>query len=127
MSARYTITTVVHFSAAHVLHGYEGACDRVHGHNYELRVEVVADALDALGMGLDFERIKAASRAAVEDLDHRHLNDLPAFEGENPTAERVARLVFQRLSRTLDGPHARVAAVELWETHDACVRYSESP
>jgi 6-pyruvoyltetrahydropterin/6-carboxytetrahydropterin synthase len=50
MAAQYTIKTVVHFSAAHVLKGYEGACDQIHGHNYVVNVEVVADRLDALGM-----------------------------------------------------------------------------
>jgi 6-pyruvoyltetrahydropterin/6-carboxytetrahydropterin synthase len=123
MPGRYTIKTVVHFSAAHVLYGYEGACERVHGHNYEVHVEVVADRLDDLGMGIDFEEIKAASHEAIADLDHRHLNELEVFEGKNPTAERVAALIHQRLSRALNREHARVRAVELWETHDSCVRY----
>ena len=125
MPGQYEIKTVVHFCAAHVLYGYEGACERIHGHNYEVRVEVVADRLDDLGMGIDFEDIKTASREAVADLDHQHLNELEVFGGQNPTAERVAQLVFERLSRALDREHARVRAVELWETHDSCVRYSE--
>jgi 6-pyruvoyltetrahydropterin/6-carboxytetrahydropterin synthase len=125
MAAQYKIKTVVHFSAAHVLVGYAGACDRVHGHNYEVHVEVVADQLDELGMGIDFEDIKRASHEAVADLDHRHLNELPPFEGRNPTAENVAALVYQRLSRMLNREHVRVHAVELWETHDSCVRYTE--
>ncbi len=125
MPAQYLIKTVVHFSAAHVLHGYPGACERVHGHNYDVHVEVLADALDALGMGIDFEDIKRASQEAIADLDHRHLNEIEAFGGENPTAERIAALIYGRLSRILDREHARVVAVELWETHDSCVRYSE--
>jgi 6-pyruvoyltetrahydropterin/6-carboxytetrahydropterin synthase len=127
MPGQFLIKTVVHFSAAHVLTGYEGACDQIHGHNYEVRVEVLATQLDALGMGLDFEDIKKASREAIADLDHVHLNDLPVFEGQNPTAERVAALVYKRLSRALDREHVRVHAIELWETHDSCVRYSEGP
>lgn len=123
MPGRYTIKTVVHFSAAHVLYGYEGACERVHGHNYEVHVEVVADRLDELGMGIDFEEIKAASHEAIADLDHRHLNELEVFEGKNPTAERVAALIHGRLSRALNREHAQVRAVELWETHDSCVRF----
>ena len=125
MPGQYLIKTVVHFSAAHVLKGHKGACDQIHGHNYEVRVEVLAKQLDELGMGLDFEQIKQASHEAIADLDHVNLNDLPVFEGQNPTAERVAAIIYQRLSRALSREHARVHAVELWETHDSCVRYSE--
>jgi 6-pyruvoyltetrahydropterin/6-carboxytetrahydropterin synthase len=101
-----------------------------HGHNGTLEVTIDSKKLDALGMVVDFEEIKRKVQTWVDaELDHRMLlnrkdplvkafrelgEPFVAMEG-NPTAERIARLVFD---------HAKaqglpVAEVRLWETENA--------
>ncbi|WP_006787282.1 6-carboxytetrahydropterin synthase QueD [Thiorhodospira sibirica] len=126
MPATYVLKVCVDFSAAHVLNGYDGGCAHLHGHNWQVEVEVKATALDDLGMGLDFKVIKQAAREVVAMLDHRYLNDLAAFSQQNPTAENIAAWIFGELATRLNRPHVRMHAVTLWETPRACVRYSET-
>ncbi|HKJ22979.1 MAG TPA: 6-carboxytetrahydropterin synthase QueD [Gammaproteobacteria bacterium] len=125
MPARYTLRVVSDFAAAHQLRGYPGDCSRLHGHNWRLEVEVIATALDEVGMGLDFKTIKQAARRVTDGLDHQHLNELEPFREANPTAENIACHIYRALCQDLNGPRARVSAVTLWETDRACVRYTE--
>lgn len=125
MSAKYTLKVVTDFAAAHALRGYHGECRQLHGHNWKVEVEVVAVALDEVGMGIDFKAIKAAAKEALSLLDHRHLNEIAPFDVVNPTAENIAAYLYRQLSGTLNGARTRVGAVTLWETERACVRYTE--
>jgi 6-pyruvoyltetrahydropterin/6-carboxytetrahydropterin synthase len=97
----------------------------MHGHNWRVEVEVAARALDPIGMGLDFKAIRAAAKEVVAELDHRYLNDIPPFDRDNPTAENIAAHLYRRIGERLDDDRVKVAAVTLWETDRACVRYTE--
>ena len=125
MAARYTLKILADFASAHTLRDYPGACARMHGHNWKVEVEVVAEQLDDVGMGLDFKVIKQATRGIAARLDHRYLNDLEPFSRINPTAENIAAYFHTELSAQLNSPGIRVHAVTLWETERACVRYVE--
>lgn len=125
MTAQYTLKILTDFASAHTLRDYPGDCRRMHGHNWKLEVEVVADRLDNTGMGVDFRVIKNAARDLAKTLDHYYLNDIPPFDKINPTAENIAAYFYSGLSQTLNKPNLRVSAVTLWETDRACVRYAE--
>lgn len=125
MPARYRLTVFTDFAAAHSLRGYPGECSRLHGHNWKVEVEVEAAALDELGMGVDFKAIKQAARALAAELDHRNLNDIAPFDRVNPTAENIAAYFHRGLSEVLNTARVRVAAVTIWETETAGVKYSE--
>lgn len=126
MPAHYTLKIVEDFASAHTLRDYPGDCNRMHGHNWKIEVEVVAEQLDPAGMGVDFKVIKNAARVLAKQLDHRYLNDIEPFNKVNPTAENIAAFFYQGLSKTLNNERVRVSSVTLWETERACARYSES-
>jgi 6-pyruvoyltetrahydropterin/6-carboxytetrahydropterin synthase len=104
------------FEAAHVLPHHAGKCSRLHGHSYRLDVTVegpLQTAGPATGMVVDFDELAAAVHAhAVDELDHRHLNDTIA----NPTCENIVAWIWRRLEPQLPG----LAELTLWETADAC-------
>jgi 6-pyruvoyltetrahydropterin/6-carboxytetrahydropterin synthase len=125
MSSRYRLTVFADFAAAHSLRGYPGECNRLHGHNWKIEVEVEATALNEVGMGVDFKVIKQATRALAAELDHRNLNDIPPFDQVNPTAENIAAYFYRGLGQVLNTKSVRVAAVTIWETDTAGVKYSE--
>ncbi len=125
MTTKYTLKVVTDFAAAHSLRDYPGDCQRLHGHNWKVEVEVTADSLDELGMVLDFKTIRQAARKVGDELDHHYLNEIPPFDRINPTAENIAAHFFRRLTEQLNDARARVHAVTLWETERACVRYTE--
>lgn len=125
MSALYTIKVITDFAAAHLLRGYEGECSRLHGHNWKVEVEVIAQTLNEVGMGVDFKDIKASARELIGSMDHRNLNDLPPFDKINPTAENIAAHIYKTLAANLNDERAQVSAVTIWETERACVKYTE--
>ncbi len=125
MAASYLLKVVTEFASAHTLRDYPGACSRMHGHNWKLELEVEATALDEVGMGIDFKRMKAAANEVGDRLDHRYLNDLEPFTEINPTAENIAAYMYREIAAKLNSDTIRVKAATLWETDRACVRYSE--
>jgi 6-pyruvoyltetrahydropterin/6-carboxytetrahydropterin synthase len=118
----YSVRVEDGFSAAHFLTRYHGKCERLHGHNYRVRVTAAGDGLDEGGMLLDFGVMKAALRAITGELDHTSLNDHPAFADGCPSSERIARFVYERIHGAL--PDARITLVEVYETEINRATYS---
>jgi 6-pyruvoyltetrahydropterin/6-carboxytetrahydropterin synthase len=56
------------FSAAHFLIFPDGSCERLHGHNYRVFVEIEA-RLSSHGLVLDFKQVKPVVRELVDELD----------------------------------------------------------
>jgi 6-pyruvoyltetrahydropterin/6-carboxytetrahydropterin synthase len=111
------------FAAAHSIRGHQRGCERLHGHNYKVRVHVAAERLDPLGMVIDFADLKAIVGAVLEPFDHRVLNDIAPFDERNPTAELVSQHVYDEVKLRLlefDGGRVRIRRVEVWENDSAC-------
>ena len=89
----YRIAKRFAFSASHQLAGLPDGhpCARLHGHNYQLEVELAADTLDDVGFVVDYGELRWLYDDHIAPLDHRHLNNLLIF---NPTAENLARFFF---------------------------------
>jgi len=125
MAGKYIIKVVSQFSAAHVLHGYDGPCSRLHGHNWQVEAEVVATKLNNAGIAIDFKVIRRALKQIIDRVDHQFLNEIPPFTEINPTAENVAAWFYQEIGPLLNSDDIRVIAINLWETDNARVRYTE--
>lgn len=114
------------FEAAHFIEGYAGKCSRLHGHNWQVTALVRGEELDALGMLVDFKVVKAELNKILDEFDHRFLNELDAFATDNPTAENLARTIFQRLAASeIFGGSAKLYAVKVHESPNSCVTYRE--
>ncbi|WP_297057353.1 6-carboxytetrahydropterin synthase QueD [Thermosulfurimonas sp.] len=121
----YELTVRDEFSAAHQLRGYEGACEHLHGHNWKVEVAVRGRDLNSIGILIDFKELKRALREVLGELDHRNLNELPAFRELNPSSENLARYIFDRLRERLAGKPVKVYRVTVCETERACASYLE--
>lgn len=122
----YFLTKVnTSFSSAHQIHGYDGPCARMHGHNWLVEVEVMATKLDDIGIGIDFKHIKKATNDIIDTIDHRCLNEIPPFTQINPTAENIAKWLYDQLKITLNNDDIKLSAVTLFETDNCSIRYSE--
>ena len=130
----YTVTKQVFFCYGHRLMNYDGKCRHPHGHNGKVEIELCADTLDAKGMVHDFSEIGRVMKGWIDaNLDHRMLlrgDDplVPALEKlgepvylltENPTAESIARLIFEQAQ----GHGFPVAEVRVWETESSVAAY----
>jgi len=110
----YAIRVRQGFSAAHYLKNYRGKCEELHGHNYVVEVTIRSEKLKVPGMVADFVAVKKALRRILPD--HKLLNDVMP---DSPTAEHIAKHIFDALSRRF-----RVSRVRVWETDDCCAEYS---
>lgn len=137
-ASMHRIVKRLQFCYGHRLLQYEGKCAHPHGHNALVEVEISSDRLDSIGMVCDFGEIKRRLLSFIEtELDHRmvlrsddplvraleNVGERPYLMDDNPTAENLARLLFQK-ARELDLP---VTAVRFWETDSSCAEYREGP
>jgi 6-pyruvoyltetrahydropterin/6-carboxytetrahydropterin synthase len=122
----YEVTVTGRFAAAHNLRDYDGDCERLHGHNYQVRASVRVAELGEDGLAIDFRDLKRALGQVMDELDHRYLNqDVPEFcDGKmNPTTENLARFVFDRLAAADLANGARPSHVKVWESPGCSVTY----
>lgn len=123
----FEIKVEAEFEAAHRIVNYPGKCDRLHGHNWRVELKISGSILDDLGMLVDFKKAKAALEEVIDPLDHRFLNELKPFSTMNPTAENIARYVYEELKgyEMFGNASLHLASVCVWESSRACVTYTE--
>jgi 6-pyruvoyltetrahydropterin/6-carboxytetrahydropterin synthase len=131
------ITRKIEFSASHVCRNPSlsdeenrqlfglAANPHGHGHNYVLEVSVEGAPDAVTGMVLDLKELKdVLNREVVEPYDHRFLNyEVSPFDRVIPTAENIARDIWQRLEPSLNRPDRKLRQVRLYETPDLYVDY----
>ncbi len=122
----FKINVTSSFSAAHQLNGYEGLCKNLHGHNWKVRIQIICYKIDEIGMALDFGIAKKYLRDLMEKLDHHYLNDLTYFDKINPTSENIALWIFNEFNKEFNTPEAYIHEVEVWESENSSVIYSEN-
>ncbi|MEY4110035.1 MAG: hypothetical protein RLZZ46_389 [Bacteroidota bacterium] len=124
-----------HFNSAHRLHNPQwsdeknreifGKCNlpNYHGHNYTLIVRVAGDVDPDTGYVIDTKELASLMKREIEErFDHKNLNlDTAEFKNLNPTAENIARVIWELLR-----PHIKPAhqlQVRLFETERNFIDY----
>lgn len=130
----FRITRRFDFCYGHRLLNYDGKCRFLHGHNGQVAITLQAETLDQRGMLLDFSDIKRVVSVWIDQtLDHRMIlhRDDPAVGalralGEplflidtNPTAENIARLIFDFTAQA----GFPIIEARLWETRSCSATY----
>ncbi len=120
----FEVTIEETFAAGHALRNYRGKCENVHGHNYRCQVTVEGEQLDSIGLLVDFVELKRVVHSVLDRLDHQWLNDYPPFNVLNPSAENIARYIYDEIHQGLSVKEGvRLAFVKLWETDTASAIY----
>ena len=122
----FELTVKSEFEAAHHIEGYSGKCKRLHGHNWTVEAVVEGKELNEIGILIDFKILKAELNKILEELDHRYLNELKNFAKKNPTAENIAKNIFEQLSASeiFLKSTAKLKAIKIFETPKSCVTYT---
>ncbi|WP_254545091.1 6-pyruvoyl trahydropterin synthase family protein [Halomarina pelagica] len=123
----YTVTVTRDFVAQHFLTvpnpGPEG--DR-HSHHFEAELTLTGPELDRYQYLTDIDAVNAVLDEVEARYADETLNDLPEFEGYNPSVERFARVVWERAAEALDPDYVETLAVRMWEDETACAGYEQS-
>ena len=132
-----TVCRKAHFNSAHRLHNPNwtdernrevfGKCNNAnfHGHNYELVVRVTGDVDPDTGYVMDMKVLKDLMEEEVlEKFDHKNLNlDTEEFKSLNPTAENIARVIYDKLRKGINKEYS--LRISLYETERNFVEYGE--
>lgn len=138
----YTLRITCDFCAGHRLWGTDVVCEFPHGHNFTAEVFLKGPQSSSSGMVVDFEEMKRAVQEWVgANWDHAFLvntNDVEmlallrqltkskfySFEARNPTAETLAKELFDSLQKMNDANlKNNVAAVRIWENPNQYAEY----
>jgi len=130
----FRVSREIHFCYGHRLLNYDGKCRNLHGHNGKAIIALEGEALDRLGMVVDFTQIKRVVQTWIDEtLDHKmilHRDDpmLPELRRQNepvvvvdvnPTAENIAKMIYDYAS----AQGLPVVEVTLWETENSYATY----
>ena len=120
----YEVTVVRTFVAWHWLTvpdpGPEG---ERHSHTFTAEVTLRGPDLNEHGYLVDIDAVRAGLDRAVARYEDETMNDLPEFEGLNPSAERLARFLTERFDDATDLDDDVDCRLRLWEDEDAAVAY----
>ena len=119
---------------------YPGNCGAPHGHTYKAEVMLSSIALDEMGFVLDFTELKDWVNRWIHqewdhgfllnDADHELLTALKSlqrskiflFHNQNPTAEVIARHLFN----IVRGQYGSIVSrVRMWESPNQYAEYFE--
>jgi len=101
-----------------------GAENEWHSHHFSVEVELSGSSLNENGYLVDITEVEAALDALVGRYRDATLNDLPEFEGLNPSIEHFARIFATGLDDRLTAPQAQRLVVRVWEDDDAWAAYT---
>ena len=119
----YKINVTTSFSGAHLLKGYAGECQNLHGHNWKIRVQLCSEKVDHVGMAIDFKIVKEHLSELIAIFDHKYLNELPFFTEQNPTSENIAKVIYDHLQMSVEKDNIKLTEVEIWESDFTSVIY----
>lgn len=121
----FTLSVRSTFAAAHRLEEYQGKCEELHGHNFQVEVFCQGMELGPGGMLLDFKVLKGHLETVVEMMDHKYLNEIPFFQERHSSSEYIAMFVFQELKGRLRAEGVELKEVRVWESDKAWAGYHE--
>ena len=116
----YTVAVKRDFVAQHYLIGGDwGPENEKHSHAYQVEVQLEGRILDRHGYLVDIVEIESNLDELVDHYRDRTLNDLPEFEGLNPSIEHFSRILCQALAAHTEAPNISAFTVKLWENEIA--------
>jgi 6-pyruvoyltetrahydropterin/6-carboxytetrahydropterin synthase len=123
--AVYSTTVRTDFVAQHYLTvpdpGPEG---EPHSHQFEVELTFRGPELNEYQYLVDIDDADAALSTLADRYRDRLLNDLPEFAGDNPSVERFARVIFDRVTDIVTDETVTELAVRVWEDSQAAATYN---
>jgi 6-pyruvoyltetrahydropterin/6-carboxytetrahydropterin synthase len=119
---RYSVTVKRQLIAQHFLVGGDwGRENELNSHRYEIQARYEGSSLDRHGFLVDIEAIDGMLDGLVDRYRDRTLNELPEFDGLNPSVEHFARILSDRL--VITAPNVDGLEVTVWEDDAASAAY----
>lgn len=122
----FKLTVSKPFIAEHFLIGGDWGEENIrHPHHYTLELQVSGLHLDGNGYLIDIVKAEEKLAAIVSVFQNKLLNELPDFQGINPSIENLARIAYGFLGHSLLTLPEFKFQVKVWEDGRASVTYQQ--
>jgi 6-pyruvoyltetrahydropterin/6-carboxytetrahydropterin synthase len=121
----FTISIETSFWASHQLVLPEGSKEPVHHHNWLVSADVSGDRLNSMAVVMDFQELKAMVDDIVSEFDNMALNEISFFRQNNPSAENVAKYIYEKLRAKLP-EGVKLQNIRVVEEPGCAANFSES-
>ncbi|NQU67460.1 MAG: 6-carboxytetrahydropterin synthase [Candidatus Marinimicrobia bacterium] len=143
------VVKIIQWDMGHRVLNHRSVCKGLHGHRYRAEIcfkgnLVAEEGSSEEGMVVDFSDIKKLALSLIQDkLDHGFMvwdkdeelmeffrsseGHKPVFVPFTPTAENVAKFIFDQLDGKLQdiyGTGLQLHSVKLWETPSSCAIFT---
>jgi 6-pyruvoyltetrahydropterin/6-carboxytetrahydropterin synthase len=122
--ALFTVSVETHFWASHRLTLPDGSKEPLHHHNWFVTADVSGSELDSMGLVMDFRRLKAIVDNIVADFGNSPLEKLDYFQRNNPSAENVAKYIYEKLEPELP-KDLKLSHIRVVEQPGCSVKFGE--
>jgi 6-pyruvoyltetrahydropterin/6-carboxytetrahydropterin synthase len=113
------------FCATHRLTDEGRPIEPNHGHDWRVEAVAAGETLDRIGVVVDFEHLKRVLAEVAARFHYKDVNEHPAFAGQSPSAEAVARYFFVEVRKGLGDEGRSLRRVRVWEAPGCSATYSE--
>jgi len=124
----YTVAVQREFIAQHYMIGGDfGPENHPHSHVYRVEIRLTGATLDRHGFLVDIDPLSAGLEEVLASVRDKTLNDLPEFQGLNPSIENLARVLCRAFRSRIREVRLSEIRVTIWESASAWAAYTESP
>ncbi len=121
----YHVSVQQDFIAQHSMIGGDwGEESDLHSHHYVLEVELAGAELNKDGQLMDLNDLLDNVDQRVEYFRDQNLNEMPSFEGVNPTSENFARVLCEEINKEIYAGNVDSLMVRLWENESTWASYT---
>lgn len=103
------------FCASHALTNRGRMIEKIHKHIWLIEVKIGGEKTDKSGCVVDFRRVDTMLNKITDKFEDQKLNSLKHFGRISPSAENIARYIFESLSRHLMNERVKLLSLTLWE------------
>ena len=120
----FTISVETHFRASHQLTLPDGSKEPPHYHDWQVRADVSSNKLNNIGIVMNFHRLRELLENSVAELDNTALEKSDYFRKNNPTAENVAKYIYEKLKFRLTNG-VKLQSIKIFEEPGCSAKFSE--
>ncbi|MFB0552361.1 MAG: 6-pyruvoyl tetrahydropterin synthase family protein [Phycisphaerae bacterium] len=121
----FTISVETSFWASHQMVLLDGSKEPVHHHNWLVSADVSSDKLNSMAVVMDFQELKEMVDDIVSEFDNVALNEISYFRQNNPSAENVAKYIYEKLRAKLP-KGVKLQNIRVVEEPGCTANFSES-
>jgi 6-pyruvoyltetrahydropterin/6-carboxytetrahydropterin synthase len=102
----------------------DGSKEPLHHHEWLASADVSSEGLDNMGVVMNFQKLRAMLDSAVGDFDNAAIEAVGYFQQNNPSAENVAKYIYDKL-RTGLPEGVRLRNVRVVEEPGCSAKFSQ--